>query len=93
MLISRYLNEASIKIEMNTVIEPLPEECVSIDKCRQHNKEIVLEELVKLLVTGNHFGNFSKLLIDFVNRERKLQPVSATASLFLIFAPCRPNSL
>jgi len=70
MLLSRYLTEDAIKIEMDTVIEPL-EEGASIDKWRVRAKQTILEELVTLLVAGNHFGNYSKLLLDFVNREKK----------------------
>lgn len=70
MLISRYLSENAIKIEMDTIVEPL-EEGASIDKWRVRAKGAILEELVTLLVAGNHFGNYSKLLLDFVNREKQ----------------------
>ncbi|MCK4607476.1 MAG: PTS sugar transporter subunit IIA [candidate division Zixibacteria bacterium] len=70
MNISRYLSEKLIKMEMTTVIEPL-EENQSEEKWRQIAKEKILDELVSLLETGNHIGNRTKLLTDFINRERK----------------------
>ena len=59
-----------IKLEMETVIEP-PEEGESVDKWRQQTKALVLFELVDLLDTTNRVGNRNKLLLDFVNREKK----------------------
>ncbi|UCD62570.1 MAG: PTS sugar transporter subunit IIA, partial [Candidatus Zixiibacteriota bacterium] len=53
-----------------TVIEP-PGEDNSIDRWRQQSKELILEELVSLLEVGNRIGNRSKLLLDFINREKK----------------------
>ncbi|HKK20174.1 MAG TPA: PTS sugar transporter subunit IIA [candidate division Zixibacteria bacterium] len=70
MNVSRYFNEALVKLEMETVIEPQGEE-ESLAKFQQRSKEAVLDELVNLLETGNRFGNHNKLIIDFVNRERK----------------------
>ena len=70
MNLSRYFREDLIKLEMTSVIEP-PGEEESIDKWRQRGKETIIEELVSLLEVGNRIGNRNKLLIDFVNRERK----------------------
>jgi mannitol/fructose-specific phosphotransferase system IIA component (Ntr-type) len=70
MNLSRYLTEELIKLEMTTIIEP-PAEGASIEKWRQDSKELILVELVELLSSGNRIGNRSKLLTDFINRERK----------------------
>lgn len=70
MNLSRYFREDLIKLEMTTVIEP-PGEDESIDKWRQQGKEQIIEELVSLLEVGNRIGNRSKLLLDFINREKK----------------------
>ncbi len=70
MNISRALTEDLIKLEMSTVVEPY-EDGTSLEKWRQQGKELILEELVNLLINGNRVGNVTKLLIDFINRERK----------------------
>ena len=70
MNFARYLTDSLIKLEMETQIEP-PAEDAGIEKWRQHNKEIILAELVTLIDDGARIGNKTKLLIDFVNRERK----------------------
>lgn len=70
MNLSRYLTEKLVKLELTTVIEP-PEDGASREKWRQNAKEKVLGELVQLLAADNRVGNETKLLIDFVNRERK----------------------
>lgn len=70
MNLSRYFREDLIKLEMDTVIEPLGED-ESVDKWRENGKEMIIEELVSLLEVGNRIGNRNKLLIDFINRERK----------------------
>jgi len=70
MKIWRFLREEAIKLEMTTVIEPL-EEGASEDRWRRHGKELVMEELVGVLETGARFGNHTKLLNDFIFRERK----------------------
>jgi mannitol/fructose-specific phosphotransferase system IIA component (Ntr-type) len=66
----RCFNEKVIKLEMTTEIAP-PEEGVSIEKWRQRSKELILAELVDLLQQGARIGNPKKLLLDFINRERK----------------------
>lgn len=70
MHISRYLSEERVKLEMTTITEPLVNGG-SIDKWRQTAKAIILEELVDLLEQGNRLGNKTKLVLDFVNREKK----------------------
>ncbi len=70
MNISRALTENLIKLEMSTVVKPY-EDGTSLEKWRQQGKELILEELVNLLINGNRVGNVTKLLIDFINRERK----------------------
>lgn len=70
MNLSRYMTEELVKLEMTSVIEP-PEEGASFEKWRQNAKEVILGELVELLAANNRIGNQTKLLIDFVNRERK----------------------
>ncbi|MEW6413094.1 MAG: PTS sugar transporter subunit IIA [Candidatus Zixiibacteriota bacterium] len=70
MNLSRYFREDLVKLEMTTEIEPLGEE-ESVDKWRQRGKEAIIEELVSLLEVGNRIGNRNKLLLDFINREKK----------------------
>lgn len=70
MNLSRYLTEERVKLEMTTVIDP-PGEETNLDRWRQESKETVLAELVELIQVGTRVGNPTKLLIDFVNRERK----------------------
>lgn len=55
---------------MTTVVEPL-QEGASLEKWRQAGKEKVIEELVSMLEQGYRIGNRTKLVTDFVNRERK----------------------
>lgn len=57
-------------MEMTTRIEP-PEEGGSIEKWRAAAKEEILDELVGLVEKVNRVGNRTKLLLDFVNREKK----------------------
>jgi PTS system fructose-specific IIC component len=64
------LSDNLIKLELETQLEPLAEDA-SLEKWRQHNKEIILAELVTLINDGARIGNKTKLLIDFINRERK----------------------
>jgi fructose PTS system EIIA component len=70
MRISRYLKEEAIKLEMTTLVEPL-QEGASLEKWRQAGKEKVIDELVTMLESGYRIGNRTKLVSDFVNRERK----------------------
>jgi len=64
------MNESLIRLEMSTEIEPL-QNGNSFDKWRAQAKELILEELVDLLDAGARIGNRTRLLTDFVNRERK----------------------
>jgi PTS system fructose-specific IIC component len=70
MNISRFLTEDLIRLEMSTDIEPL-EEGNNADRWRQEGKELILDELVGLLESGYRTGNRTKLLLDFINREKK----------------------
>lgn len=70
MNIYRYFTEDAIKLEMDTIVEPLGEE-ESYEKWQLNGKEQVLDELITLLESTTRIGNRSKLLIDFVNREKK----------------------
>ena len=70
MKLSRYMREDVIKLEMTTVLEP-HDECNSIERWRQRSKELIINELVDLLESGYRIGNKSKLVIDFINREKK----------------------
>jgi mannitol/fructose-specific phosphotransferase system IIA component (Ntr-type) len=70
MNLSRYLSEDLVKLEMTTECDPMPENG-SVDKWRLKCKEMILSELVDLLDHGARIGNRSKLLLDFVNREKK----------------------
>jgi mannitol/fructose-specific phosphotransferase system IIA component (Ntr-type) len=70
MNLSRYLTEELVKLEMNTVLDPPPENG-SFEKYQIRSKELILSELVELLDSGARIGNRTKLLLDFVNREKK----------------------
>lgn len=70
MNLSRYLTEGLVKLEMETVVDEFVEGS-SRDKWLLRTKEQVLSELVDVLDQGARIGNRSKLLIDFVNREKK----------------------
>lgn len=70
MNLARYFREDLVKLEMTTVVEPLGEE-QSESKWQQNIKENVLDELVTLLESGVRIGNRTKLLNDYINRERK----------------------
>ena len=70
MDISRYLNEDLIVLDFNSEQELEPDEGAN-DKWRQRNKEQLLYDLVEILDRSGKTGNKTKLLIDFINRERK----------------------
>ncbi len=70
MNISRYIREESVRLEMTTRIEPYVEGS-SLVKWRATAKAAILDELVGLLENGNRIGNRTKLLTDFINREKK----------------------
>lgn len=71
MDISRFLKPELIKLEMETEIESDPESQLHPDKLLWRKKEAILGELVDLLQKSGRVGNPKKLLIDFVNREKK----------------------
>ena len=70
MKLSRYMREDVIKLEMTTVLEP-PDDGNSVERWRQRGKETIINELVDLLESGYRIGNKSKLVLDFINREKK----------------------
>ncbi|MFZ5980463.1 MAG: PTS sugar transporter subunit IIA [Candidatus Zixiibacteriota bacterium] len=70
MRISRFLSENHIKLDMQTVIEPL-EEGASLEKWRLDAKERIISELVDLLEQNGRVGNKTKFILDYVNREKK----------------------
>lgn len=70
MRLSRHLTEATIRLEMETVLTP-PAEGVSYVKWRQEGKREIIGELVDILEAGSRIGNRTKLINDFVNREKK----------------------
>jgi PTS system fructose-specific IIC component len=70
MKLSRYMREDVIKLEMTTVLET-SDDGNSIERWRQRGKETIINELVDLLESGYRIGNKSKLVLDFINREKK----------------------
>ncbi len=70
MNLSRYLTEELVRLEMTSEIEPLTEGA-SKEKWLLKAKETILGELVDLLDSGHRIGNRTKLLLDFVNREKQ----------------------
>jgi PTS system fructose-specific IIC component len=70
MNLSRYLTEDLVKLEMVTEVDEFVEGS-SHDKWLIRSKEQVLSELVEVLDRGARIGNRTKLLLDFVNREKK----------------------
>lgn len=70
MNISRFLSEDMIDLDFRADQEEAPEDSEST-KWRERNKERVLAQLVKLLEKSDRTGNNTKLLNDFIHRERK----------------------
>jgi len=70
MKISRFLDESMIKLEMETEVLPL-EEDQSREKWLEQCKALILFELVDIMDVNTHIGNRNKLLIDFINREKR----------------------
>jgi mannitol/fructose-specific phosphotransferase system IIA component (Ntr-type) len=70
MNISRFLKEELIDLNFIVEQEPPPDESNS-DKWKVRNKERILSGLVDILELSGKTVNRSKLMIDFVNRERK----------------------
>lgn len=71
MDISRYLKPELIKLEMETHVECDPECQLHPEKVLWTRKEAILAELVNLLDRSGRVGNKKKLLVDFMNREKK----------------------
>lgn len=71
MNIARLLDPELIKLNMETVIAaPEPGAAKSAKQLRE-DKEMILDELVSILEQSGKVGNRTKLLTDFINRERK----------------------
>jgi PTS system fructose-specific IIC component len=71
MNISRFINPELIKLEMEVQIEPDPDSQLHPDKILWRRKRAILCELVELLEKSGRVGNPKKLLVDFLNREKK----------------------
>jgi PTS system fructose-specific IIC component len=70
MNIARYLTEELIELDLKVEQEPPPDENNS-SRWRARNKERTLAALVDILKRSGKTVNESKLLTDFINRERK----------------------
>jgi PTS system fructose-specific IIC component len=68
--ISRFMTPEQIRLDMKTEL-PDPPEDGNREKWVQSSKELLLSELVNILDPSGRIGNRNKLLIDFINRERK----------------------
>jgi len=68
--ISRHMSPDLIKLDMATVAPEMPENG-SRAKWLYSLKELILSELIDVLDPLDKIGNRKKLLLDFVNRERK----------------------
>ena len=64
------MTEELIDLDFKVDLEEPPEEGAT-DRFRQRNKELILAKLVKLIGSSGRTGNDTKLLNDFINRERK----------------------
>jgi PTS system fructose-specific IIC component len=71
MDISRFLKPELVKLEMKTEIDSDPDSQVHPDKLLWRRKQAILGELVELLERSGKVGNPRKLLVDFLNREKK----------------------
>ena len=71
MNIARLLDPSLIKLSMDTHIEPPPNGDAKTPRQLRNDKELILSELVTILEASGKVGNRTKLLTDFVNRERK----------------------
>lgn len=70
MNLSRYITEQRVKLEMTTMVEPLAEGA-SEAKWLLDVKAQIIDELVSVLEVDSRIGNRNKLVLDFVNREKK----------------------
>jgi len=71
MDISRFLKPELVKLKMETEIDSDPDSQVHPDKLLWRRKQAILCELVELLERSGKVGNPRKLLVDFLNREKK----------------------
>ncbi len=70
MNITRFMKEELIVLDFVSEQEPPPEASESI-KWKERNKEQILSDLVTILERSGKIVNRTKILIDFINRERK----------------------
>ncbi|MBN2226302.1 MAG: PTS sugar transporter subunit IIA [candidate division Zixibacteria bacterium] len=70
MNITRFMNEELIELDFVSEQEPPPENSESV-KWKERNKEQILSDLVTILDRSGKVVNRNKILIDFINRERK----------------------
>ncbi len=68
--ISRHLTPELIKLDMDTIPPEKPENGNSA-KWLMTLKEMLLSELLEVLDPHSKIGNRKKLLLDFINREKK----------------------
>jgi len=68
--ISRHMDTELIRLDMETVLPEEPENG-SRKKWLIESKELLLSELVEILDPAGKIGNRKKLLLDFINREKK----------------------
>lgn len=71
MEISRFLKPELVKLKMETEIDSDPDSQLHPDKLLWKRKQAILCELVELLERSGKVGNPKKLLVDFLNREKK----------------------
>lgn len=71
MNIARLLDPALIKLSMETRITTPPDGVTKTPRQLRDDKELILDELVSILEVSPKVGNRTKLLTDFINRERK----------------------
>jgi PTS system fructose-specific IIC component len=71
MDLSRFLKPELIKLKMEAEIDSDPDSQVHPDKLLWRRKQAILCELVELLEKSGRVGNSKKLLVDFLNREKK----------------------
>lgn len=70
MNIWQYLDENLMDLDFHSAQDPEPENGPT-EKWAAQNKEQILADLVEILDRSGKTGNKTKLLIDFINRERK----------------------
>lgn len=71
MNIARLLDPALIKLSMDTKFDPSEPGSEKTPRQKRDDKEEILNELVSILEKSDKVVNRSKLLTDFINRERK----------------------